>query len=199
MFRDRGAVWLLTSFMSIASATPKAMDSSIGPELSSTIIPAMAIQKVSPPDTIQHKRCRDAPRTKPLRDTDTHQARNFKTRRSETADCESMAYIRAVPSGHKGLTKATDVKGPLGRSQSNQNIGNGSKKSVVNFDRITQSLQYAHSYGSAVLKRNEIKSQNNTVNIDPQISAKSSITDKWDRIAYEVFGYANYEDYSQKN
>jgi hypothetical protein len=44
----------------------------------------------------------------------------------------------------------------------------------------------------------EIKKQKNTVNVDQQIATSSTFTDKWDRIANEVFGYANYDDYIAK-
>jgi hypothetical protein len=243
--------------MAIEPVMAKAVDSSIGPELRETIIPAMAIEKASPSDTLHHKGYGDVPHTQPLRDIpNTSQPRNLETRRSEAADGDFMADIQTVLTGQKGfgpLSKSTIEKGPLGRSKptSSQNNGNGFPASESNkihdvFGRISQSMQYAHSYGlrtvelknrfagsnkisglhqkSAQEKKSGhvkaslgkapsgsivdsadffqeqegIKKQKDTVNVGSQLATTSNLPDKWDRIANEVFGYTNYDDYLAK-
>jgi hypothetical protein len=217
----------------------------------------MAAGKVSPSRTVRHEGYGVSLHIQPLRDIpDTPQPRNLATRRSETAEDDYMADLQAVPTGQNGfspLSKATVEKGPLGQSQStwNQNKGNSfpeleSKKSLVIFDRITESEKYensnslrtvelknrfagfnkisAHQQKSAHKKKSRhakaflgkapsgtigdnedlsleqegTKKPENTVTVDPQIAATSILPDKWDRIANEVFGYANYDDYLAK-
>ena len=109
---------------------------------------------------------------------------------------QGMQYANPYYLGNVGLenrfadfNKISDLQQKTAQKKKSKNdktpLGKASSGSVVDSADFIQDLE-------------AIKKQKNTVNVDPQIATSSTITDKWDRIANEVFDYANYDGYLAK-
>jgi len=109
---------------------------------------------------------------------------------------QGMQYANAYELGTVGLenrfagfSKISDLQQKPAQEKKAKNdktpLGKASSGSIVDSADFTQDLE-------------EIEKQKNTVNVDPQIATSSTFNDKWDRIANEVFDYANYDDYIAK-